>query len=292
MPQRRHVARAGFTVAAATTCLALATPAWASSTISLHSAHKGSTAAGFGEQKCSDERFADKAGNQDGWHFVLPGGKDSGSFESLSLTFKNGSTQVEVKIPDSSDAYPDFFYSAGGRTIHAYLFTPAGWTLADGSAVISGKGSKFNLSHTCPGKAAEESPSPSPSTPGEESPTPTPSTPGEETPTPTPSTPGEETPTPTPSTPCEMSPTPTPGEESPTPGEESPTPCESGGPSETPSPSSSVGGGAGGDSDNGGGLPVTGVAVTGIALTGLVLVGGGAALMVLRRRRDKITFTS
>ncbi|MEU2614570.1 hypothetical protein ABZ570_23770 [Micromonospora sp. NPDC007271] len=291
MPQRRHVARGGFTAAAATACLALATPAWASATIPLNPAHKGSTAAGFGEQQCNDGRFAGKAGNQDGWHFVLPG-KDGGNFESLSLTFTNGTTQVKVQIPDSSDAYPDFFYSAGGRIIHAYLFTPAGWTLADGSAVISGKGSKFNLSHTCAGKVGEESPSPSPSTPGEESPTPSPSTPGEESPTPSPSTPGEETPTPGEEspTPCEETSTPTtPGEETSTPCE-SPTPGESGG-SDTPSPSSSVGGGAGGG-NNGGGLPVTGVAATSIALTGIALIGGGVALTVLRRRRDKITFTS
>ncbi|WP_279306120.1 LPXTG cell wall anchor domain-containing protein [Micromonospora globispora] len=39
-------------------------------------------------------------------------------------------------------------------------------------------------------------------------------------------------------------------------------------------------------------MPLTGVAATSTALTGLALIGGGAALMVLRRRRDKITFTS
>ncbi|MGW5668559.1 LPXTG cell wall anchor domain-containing protein [Micromonospora sp. NPDC003776] len=52
------------------------------------------------------------------------------------------------------------------------------------------------------------------------------------------------------------------------------------------------GGNGGGTGDNGGSLPITGVAATSIALGGLVLIGGGVVLMTLRRRRDRITFTS
>ncbi|SCG51478.1 LPXTG cell wall anchor domain-containing protein [Micromonospora halophytica] len=244
MPQRRHVARAAFSAAAATACLALATPAWASSTIPLHTDHKGSTAADFPTQICGDERFEGRAANQDGWHFVLPGGKESGSFETLTLTYTDGITEVEIKVPDASDAYPDFLYSAGGqdsRVIHAYVFTPAGWTLVDGSAMISGEAEKFNLSHTCPGTPSQ-SPSPTPST----------------------------TASPSPST------------------STSPTPGESNTPSESTSPSASTGGSGGSDGE----LPLTGVATTGIAVTGLVLIGGGVALTALRRRRDRITFTS
>ncbi|SCG71846.1 LPXTG cell wall anchor domain-containing protein [Micromonospora coxensis] len=253
MPQRRHVARAAFSAAAATALLAFAAPAWASSTIPLHTAHKGSTAAGFPTQDCEDERFEDNdlAENQDGWHFVLPGGKESGSFETLSLTFTDGTTEVEIKVPDASDAYPDYFYSTGGknpRVIHAYVFTPAGWTLVDGSAVISGEAAKFNLSHTCPGTPSSQSPSPTPST----------------------------TASPSPST-----------STSPTPGESN-TPSESGTPTGSTSPSEGTGGSGGGDGE----LPLTGVATTGIAVTGLVLIGGGVALTALRRRRDRITFTS
>ncbi|MGB2570757.1 LPXTG cell wall anchor domain-containing protein [Micromonospora citrea] len=250
MPQRRHVARAAFSAAAATALLAFATPAWASSTIPLHTAHKGSTAADFPTQNCEDERFEGRTADQDGWHFVLPGGKESGSFETLTLTYTDGTTEVEVKVPDASDAYPDFLYSTGGknpRVIHAYVFTPAGWTLVDGSAVISGEARKFNLSHTCPGTPSQ-SPSPTPST----------------------------TASPSPST-----------STSPTPGE-SDTPSESGSPSESTSPSEGTGGSGGGDGE----LPLTGVATTGIAVTGLVLIGGGVALTALRRRRDRITFTS
>ncbi|MFE9691126.1 hypothetical protein [Micromonospora sp. NPDC005806] len=80
------------------------------------------------------------------------------------------------------------------------------------------------------------------------------------------------------------SPTPTPS----TPGG-SETPGGPGNSSGTPSPGSSAGGGGGG---GGGSLPITGVAATSTALTGLALIGGGVALTVLRRRRDKIRFTS
>jgi LPXTG-motif cell wall-anchored protein len=73
----------------------------------------------------------------------------------------------------------------------------------------------------------------------------------------------------------------------------SPTPSESEPSTPNPSsPGSSAGGGNGGGSGSGGSLPITGVAATSIVLTGLALIGGGVALMVLRRRRDKVTFTS
>jgi hypothetical protein len=49
--------------------------------------------------------------------------------------------------------------------------------------------------------------------------------------------------------------------------------------------------GGGGGSDDNGGLPITGPAAGGIALAGLGLLGGGATLVVLRRRRS-VTFTS
>ncbi|GAA3786716.1 LPXTG cell wall anchor domain-containing protein [Micromonospora maritima] len=84
-----------------------------------------------------------------------------------------------------------------------------------------------------------------------------------------------ESPTPTPSTPDDTTPTPTPGGSGNPPGSGTPTPGVPTGP----------GGG-------GGGLPLTGVAVTSLSLTGLALIGGGALLLALRRRRDRITFTS
>jgi LPXTG-motif cell wall-anchored protein len=67
---------------------------------------------------------------------------------------------------------------------------------------------------------------------------------------------------------------------------QTPTPGESG---ET---LASTGAGVGGGDGTKDGLPITGVAATSIALTGLALIGGGVAVVALRRRRDKITFTS
>ncbi|MGN9776565.1 LPXTG cell wall anchor domain-containing protein [Micromonospora sp. H33] len=85
--------------------------------------------------------------------------------------------------------------------------------------------------------------------------------------------------TPTPTTPVPTTPGDPGGSENPS------TPGGSG----TPTPGT---GGGGGDGEDDGSLPITGVAGTSIALTGLALIGGGVALTVLRRRRDKVTFTS
>ncbi|MER7457012.1 hypothetical protein [Micromonospora sp. NPDC126480] len=191
MPQRRRVARAAVPGAAAAACLILATPAWASSTVPLHSAHEGATAAGF-QQECGDERFDNLPDGYDGWHFVLPGGKESGDFETLELTFNDGADDVVVTVPDAGDAYPDAFYSAGGQVIHAYVFTPAGWTLLDGTASITGTADKFVLSHTCAGDTTPETPTPTtpvPTTPGNPGGSESPSDPGESG-TPTPGTGG------------------------------------------------------------------------------------------------------
>ncbi|BCL16468.1 LPXTG cell wall anchor domain-containing protein [Micromonospora sagamiensis] len=254
MPQRRHLARAVVSAVAATTVLALATPAWAATTLELRQSNV--TAGGFANQECADPRFADLPDDHDGWHFVLPE-RALGDLLSLKLTFTDGSRTVEVTIPDDSDPYPDALYATGGQNPqlkHAYLFTPAGWTLVTGTASVTGEGSKFNLSHTCAGQPSA-------------------------TPTPTPT--GSASPSP------DGSATPNPGDSaSPTP-DASTTPTPDG--SVTPSTSASPSGGTGG---GGGDLPLTGAAVTTMALLGVGLVGGGATLVLLRRRRDDVTFTS
>ncbi|SCL31331.1 hypothetical protein [Micromonospora inyonensis] len=65
-----------------------------------------------------------------------------------------------------SDPYPDALYATGGQNPqlkHAYLFTPAGWTLVTGTASVTGEGSTFNLSHTCAGQpSATPTPTPTP----------------------------------------------------------------------------------------------------------------------------------
>ena len=233
----RWLPRAALVSAAAgALSIAMATAAWASGEIPLNDAHQGSTAGGFNEQNCGDERFADLPDGYDGWHFVLPEDKEgNGSFVSLTLHFTSGDgpETVSMSVVDD-DSHSDYaFYKAGSRYIHAYLFTPAGWTLNDGTAEISGTADKddfFNLSHTCPGTSTTPSPS--------------------------------------------ASATPSPSESTTTPGESPTSPAAS-----TPAP--------GGDS-----LPLTGTATGIIAGVGLALIGGGAAMVFLRRRRDKVTFTA
>ncbi|MEU4470047.1 LPXTG cell wall anchor domain-containing protein [Micromonospora sp. NPDC023888] len=274
MPLRRRLTRAAVSTAAATAVLAIASPAWASSVVPLNPAHAGATAGKF-QQECKDPKFGTRPTDQDGWHFVLPTNR-AGDFQSLTLTFKDAAgASVTVTVPNPADPYTDFLSANGGgdkQVKHAYLFTPAGWTLTGGKALVSGEGERFNLSHTCAGTGATASPTPTPTT---GSPTPTPTT-GSPTPT------ASATSTPTGSVPPSESATPS---QSVTPSE-SVSPSESGaagGPATTPA-------GAGGG-DNGGSLPLTGVAVTSLALGGVALIGGGALLM-MRRRRDRITFTS
>ncbi|MEU8158981.1 LPXTG cell wall anchor domain-containing protein [Micromonospora parva] len=266
MPLRRRLTRAAVRTATVTAVLAIASPAWASSIVPLNPAHAGATAGTF-QQECQDPKFGTRPTNQDGWHFVLPT-RRAGDFQSLTLTFKDTSgVSVTVTVPNPTDPYTDFLSANGGgdkQVKHAYLFTPAGWTLTGGSAQVSGEGDKFNLSHTCAGAGTTASP--------------TPTTPITETPTPTP------TPAPTTDSPTPTTPTPT------TPVTSTPTGSLSPSESVAPGGSASTPGGAGGG-DNGGSLPLTGVAVTSIALGGVALIGGGALLM-MRRRRDRITFTS
>ncbi|WP_433130969.1 LPXTG cell wall anchor domain-containing protein [Micromonospora sp. CA-240977] len=265
MPLRRRLMRSAVCTAAATAVLAIASPAWASSIVPLNRAHIGKTAGAF-QQECQDPKFGTRPADQDGWHFVLPT-KQSGDFQTLSLTFKDtAGVTVTVTVPNPADPYTDFLSANGGgdkQVKHAYLFTPTGWTLTGGSALVSGEGERFNLSHTCAGTTATASPTP----------TPTPTTPTTESPTPTPTATTPATTTPTPTTPTS-------------------TPTGSVSPSESAAPGGSTSAAAGaGGGDNGGSLPLTGVAVTTYALGGVALIGGGALLM-MRRRRDRITFTS
>ncbi|MEU8078661.1 LPXTG cell wall anchor domain-containing protein [Catellatospora citrea] len=171
--------------------VAFAGPAHADATVPLNQTKNDKTvlASTFESQRCKDERFAPRTAGEDGWHFILPG--TDGNFVKITLTFKDlGGNTVVVEIPDADDnPYKNDFYDAGDDGKHAYLFTPAGWTLTAGSAVITNSADFFTLSHTCGGTPDTSTP-----TPGGETPTPggqTP-TPGGQTPTPgtTPGGPG------------------------------------------------------------------------------------------------------
>ena len=229
----RWLPRAALVSAAAgALSITMATAAWASVTTPLHDDHQDSTAAGFETHDCDDFPFTLPSG-YDGWHFVLPDGTND--FEEVNLEFKDGTDQtvnITIKNDGDADPYPDELKATGSAQVkHAYVATPAGWTLVDGSAQTTETADFFNLSHTCAG---------------------TPTTPPEEKPT-TPST-GTST----------------------TPNEDSTSPAAT----TTAAP---------GSDDS---LPLTGAATGGIALAGLALIGGGAALVFLRRRRDKVTFTA
>ena len=182
------------TVVAATASLALigAGPALAQDTINLQETHKGSTALGFGTQEC-DGPFEDLGENEDGWHFIAPGGS---SFISLSLTFTDlDDNVVNVLITSTDPANPStgagwsgYFTTVGqGVEQHAWVFTEAGWTLEDGTAQVDDKGTQdfFVLSHTCPGVPTTQTPTPTPTPTPTLTPTPTP-TPTEDGETPKP----------------------------------------------------------------------------------------------------------
>lgn len=246
----RRLPRILLPVGAALAAILAATPAAASTTLPLHAAHRGSTAAGFSTQSC-DQIPAQYQGTGDGFVFVLP--TNDADFVSLSLSFKatDGST-VTVNIKDPSDPYPDGITTNG--TSKAWVVVPSGWTLLDGTAVVSNTDTKaddFNLTHTCPGGGSTPSPSPSPSESTSASPSPSTST-------------------------SESG---------------SPSPSGSGsveGSSAVPSTTATPGGGGGG----GGSLPVTGVALTSMTMTATALIAGGVALMMVRRRRETPMFVA
>src|SRR5689334_17326063 len=242
---------------AAFAALLAAAPAAASTTLPLHAAHRGTTAAGFGSHSCDQIPAADQGPNSDGFVFVLPG--HDAHFLTLTLTFRTaGGNQITVSIPNPSDSYPDGITNNG--TSKAWVVVPSGWTLLDGSATVDNdktKADDFNLTHTCVGSGGSPSPSPSPSA----SPSGSPS--------------ASRSPSASPA----GSPSPS-GTVSPS---GSGTVEGSTAASESPSAPGSAGNGNGG----GGGLPVTGVALAGITVTGALMVAGGAALLIMVRRRNQ-----
>ena len=106
-----------------------------------------------GDQDCSDAPFANIQDNQDGWHFVVGG--DDTSFVELRLTFNTGSGTVVVTVPGPPvSGASGILTESGGKFMHAWVITPAGWTLVSGEADVTYTGNApahFQLSHTCPG---------------------------------------------------------------------------------------------------------------------------------------------
>lgn len=232
MLRSRWLARATVAVAAAGgMTLMAASAAWAATeTIPLKSTHQGQTAESgdwdIFEPSCPVDEFNDHAvpAGFDGWHFVTP----SGEFQTLYFTFEDlAGDSVEITI-DQTGATPYTGWIRADLGKHAYLFTPAGWTLLTGNADIAGaQHSDFNVSHTCVGvpstvpPTATESPSPD-------------------------------------VTPSEGMVTTPPGQTTPPAVDETEKPF----------------------------LPVTGAQLGGLVVLGIGLLGGGGALMFLRRRHN------
>jgi LPXTG-motif cell wall-anchored protein len=233
--------------AASAGALLAAGPASAATVVPLHDAHRNTTAAGFSTHSCAQIPGGKAPGGADGWVFVLP--KNDAEFVSLTLQYRTtGGTTATVTIPNAGDPYPDGFATNGASK--AWVVLPAGWTLLDGSAVVSGetKAAFFNLTHTCPGKPSQSgTPSKSPSKSHTKSPSESAS----------PSDSGSPS--------------------------ESVSPSGSESPSATPSSSPSTPGSVGGS----GGLPQTGAPVLVMFLVGASTVIGGTALLLLSLRRRK-----
>jgi hypothetical protein len=143
-------------------------PAWAASTIDINPGNVPATAAGYSTIECDDNLGGGPFPNQDVWVFVLPGGKDTGEFISVTAVFSTPGGTVTLTIPtDGGEIVTD------NGASKAWIATPAGWTLTGATAVVSGDADSFNLTHTCPASGGSPSPSGSP-TPSE-SPSPSPS---------------------------------------------------------------------------------------------------------------------
>lgn len=150
------------------------------------------TAQGFSHGSCDGLVPA----NEDGWHFVAPGGHTA--FVSLNLTFTNGAGPVSPT--------PTFVHNG----TQAYVASTPGAELTAATAVVHTQSgykqiSFFVLSNTCPASPGTPTPTPTPApTPTATSPAPTPTTPSPSATTPVP------TPSPSSSAPPAPAPAPTP----------------------------------------------------------------------------------
>lgn len=139
--------------------------AWAQGDIDINPGNVPTTAADF-QNECNANEGGGPFPNEDVWVFVLPG-NDAGDFISVTADF--GPNGI-VSINTTDD--PDNFSNTGMGTSKAWIITPAGWTLENATADITGEAEFFNLTHTCP---ASGGPSPSPSVSPSRSVSPSPS---------------------------------------------------------------------------------------------------------------------
>lgn len=100
---------------------------------------------------CDDDRFSDMGDDEDGWHFVAPGG----SFLGISVTFQTdpADDQATETFSGEPEDPGDFIFQSVGDDAdqHADIFTPAGWILVEATAQAIGTPGHFVLSGTCDG---------------------------------------------------------------------------------------------------------------------------------------------
>jgi LPXTG-motif cell wall-anchored protein len=232
------------------TVVAAPAAAWAVNSIDINPGNVPTTAAEV-TQNCSPDQGGGPYSNEDVWVFVLPGKhSDSGDFATLVATFTiPGVLGTTSLVLPNADPNVGGFLNGGPDTSKAFLRSPAGWTLTGATAMITGSGDFFTLSHAC---AADGT-----------TPTPPVTTPPVTTP-PTTTPPG--TPPATATT--------TPGG-----GGSSSSSSSAGSPPGSPTIPTQP--------PSGGHLPVTGVAIGGFVLVGLALIAGGSILVMIRRREDR-----
>ncbi|HMO53850.1 MAG TPA: hypothetical protein PJ994_05045, partial [Tepidiformaceae bacterium] len=105
--------------------------------VTLNPAHVGATNPGF-DKPGSCPTVPLGADGPYGWHFVARG---NANFTSLTVTFEDLNGVEHVYTLADAVQHPD--------ASHAYIFTPAGYTLVSGSGVTTGTHALFNLSHIC-----------------------------------------------------------------------------------------------------------------------------------------------
>jgi LPXTG-motif cell wall-anchored protein len=125
-------------------------------TIGLNPGQRNSTPGQF-DDSCDNIPPDKVEPGTDGWVFVLP--DEKATLVSLHLTFRDTSgATVIVDIPGTS--YPNGFDRQGADK--AWVVLPAGWTLVDGTAEVTGasKDDFFNVTHVCQNGGSSSSPTP------------------------------------------------------------------------------------------------------------------------------------